>query len=412
MPSFSYVGRSGDGARVEGTIDGATLSAAAGDLAARGIVPVDIREAAAKAAPGGGSANVSFGAAKVQAIDVMLFSRQLYTLLRAGVPIMRALLGLQESSASRAMVDVIRDVRGSLDAGRELSSSLARHPRVFTPFYLSMVKVGELTGQLEEIFLRLFEHLDFERFMRDQVKAAVRYPIFVIATMALALVVVNIFVIPAFAQVYKGFKAELPLMTKVLIGFSNFTVDYWPAMLGGVVAGVVAFKWWTSTRDGRYKWHRMILSFPIAGKIIRKATLARFARSFALAMTSGVPVVQAMSVVAQTVDNDYIADKVNSMRSHVERGESVLRSAIAVGIFTPIVLQMLAVGEESGALDDMMREVAEMYQREVEYELKNLSAQIEPILIVCLGVLVLILALGIFLPIWDLGRVALGKGNG
>jgi MSHA biogenesis protein MshG len=164
-----------------------------------------------------------------------------------------------------------------------------------------------------------------------------------------------------------------------------------------------------STPEGRLAWHRLKLRLPIAGKIVRKATLARFARSFALAARSGVPIVQALTVVAQTVDNDYIAGKIAAMREGVERGESVLRSAVASGVFTPVVLQMVAVGEESGALDDMMDEIGQMYQREVEYELKGLSAQIEPILILCLGVLVLILALGIFLPIWDLGSVALGK---
>jgi len=173
-----------------------------------------------------------------------------------------------------------------------------------------------------------------------------------------------------------------------------------------LVGIVFAFRAWVATPMGRYLWDRTKLRVPIAGKIVEKATLARFSRSFALAVRSGVPVVQAMSVVAQTVDNVFIADKIEKMREGVERGESVLRTAISARVFTPIVLQMVAVGEESGALDDMMEEVADMYQREVEYELKNLSQQIEPILIVALGILVLVLALGIFLPIWDLGKVA------
>jgi len=259
------------------------------------------------------------------------------------------------------------------------------------------------------VFLRLFNHLEFEQFMREQVKAAIRYPSFVVGAMALAIVIINIFVIPAFAKIYQGFKTELPLITKGLIAFSNFMVDYWPLMLGALVAAVFAFRSYVRTESGRLEWDRFKLKIPVAGKIVLKATLARFARSFSLAIRSGVPAVQALVMVAHTVDNEYVAGRIDGMRDGVERGENILRTATAAGIFTPIVLQMVAVGEESGALDDMMAEVADMYQREVEYELKTLSSQIEPILIVALGGLVLLLALGVFLPMWDLGSAAFGK---
>jgi len=410
MPNFAYKGRSAGGDLVEGVLEGATAGAVADALLGRGLTPVEIREtrrsAGDKAGPG---LEINLFKPKVEHIDILLFSRQLHTLLKAGVPIMRALMGLQESSTNPGMKDVIRDVRESLEAGRELSVSLARHPKVFSSFYISMVRVGEATGLLEEIFLRLFEHLEFERFMREQVKSALRYPMFVVLAMAAAIVVINIFVIPAFAKVFKGFGAELPLMTRILLGFSDFMVTWWPAMLIGVIAAVVAFRAWVATPEGRYRWEAIALRIPIAGKIVHKAAMARFARSFALGTRSGVPVMQSLANSAQTVDNSYIAKRIDGMRETVERGESVLRAAIAASFFSPVVLQMIAVGEESGALDDMMDEVGGMYQREVEYELKTLGAQIEPILIVCLGVLVLILALGVFLPMWDLGKVALGK---
>ena len=183
--------------------------------------------------------------------------------------------------------------------------SLARHPKVFTPFYLSMVRVGEMTGRLEEVFLRLFDHLEFERFMREQVKSALRYPSFVIMAMAVAMLVVNILVIPAFAKVFAGFGAELPLMTRILIGFSNFMVAWWPHCCVGIVAAVFGFNVVASApATAGYIWDSFKLQIPIAGKIVRKATLARFARSFALASRSGVPIVQALTIVAQTVDND------------------------------------------------------------------------------------------------------------
>ena len=403
MGYFAYKARNSGGGLVQGVLESPDSGAAASQLFSLGIMPVEITPTAAPAAPGEGALDQLFKE-KVTQLDLMLFSRQMYTLLKAGVPIMRALAGLQESTTNKTFKKVVQDIRESLDAGRELSPSLARQPGIFTPFYVSMVRVGEMTGQLEEVFLRMFHHLEFEKFMREQVKSATRYPSFVIATMGVAIVIINLFVIPAFAKVYKGFNAELPLMTQILIGFSNFMVAWWPAMLVGLVGVVVGFRWWVGTPAGKLKWDEVKLRFPVAGKIILKATLARFARSFALASSSGVPVVQALSTVAQTVDNDFIARKIEKMREGVERGEAVLRTAVASGVFTPVVLQMLAVGEESGALDDMMQEVAEMYQREVEYELKTLSSQIEPILIITLGVMVLILALGVFLPMWDLGK--------
>jgi len=410
MPNFAYKGRDATGKAVSGILEGSDPNGVAGALVGQGITPLQIKPTAAKAGDGGGFDLKRLFEEKITSGDISLFTRQLYTLLKAGVPIMRALMGLQESSQKRSMRTMIQDVRNSLDSGRELSLSFARHTKVFSPFYVAMVKVGELSGQLEEIFLRLYHHLEFEGFMRQQVKSALRYPSFVVVAMVAAVVIVNIFVIPAFAKVFQGFGAELPLMTRVLLNFSNFMVAWWWLMLGGAGAAVFTFNSWTATIAGRLAWDRLKLKLPIAGKIVQKATLARLSGSMALALRSGVPVVQAMAVVAQTVDNDFIARKVDGMRDNIERGESVLRSAIHAGVFTPVVLQMIAVGEESGALDDMMQEVSDMYQREVEYELKTLSAQIEPLLIAFLGVLVLILALGIFLPIWDLGKVATGKG--
>ena len=408
MPFFAYKGRDRGGQLVDGVQEGADSATVAGQLSATGITPIEIESTSAPR-PAGPGLLERLGEKKVGHTEVLLFCRHMYTLLKAGVPIMGALKGLQESAVNKTFAGVVQDIRENLDSGHELSVCLTRHPRVFDPFYVAMVRVGEVTGTLEEVFLRLFTHLEFEQFMRDQVKSAVRYPTFVVATMGIAIVIINIFVIPAFARVYQGFKTELPAMTKALIAFSNFTMAYWPVMLGILLAAIYAFRRYIGTERGRLKWDEFKMNIPVAGPIVLKATLARFARSLGLAIRSGVPAVQALSMVARTVDNVYVARKIEGMREGVERGESVLRTATATGVFTPIVLQMVAVGEETGALDDLMAEIADMYQREVEYDLKNLAAQIEPILVVGLGVLVLILALGVFLPIWDLGTAALGK---
>ena len=408
--NFAYTGRSTEGA-VSGVLEGASASAVADVLMARGVTPLTIRQAAGGARPAG-DAKPGFDLQqwllpKVQPVDMLLFSRQLHTLLKSGVPILRALAGLQESAPNERMKQTLQQVRTSLGSGLDLSMALAQHATVFDSFYVALVRVGEMTGQLEAVFLRLFHHIEFEMFMGQQIKSALRYPMFVMAAMAAGVTVINVMVIPAFATVFASFGAELPLATRLLMATSRFMIDYGWLLVIGSVGGVWALKRWTATKPGRLAWDRLKLRLPLAGKIIRKGMLARFSRSFALSLKSGVPVEQALSVVAQTVENAHISQKVEGMRASVERGESILRSAAAAGVFTPIVLQMIAVGEETGAVDEMMDEVADLYTNEVQYELKTLGQQIEPIMIVFLGVMVLVLALGVFLPVWDLGRVAL-----
>ncbi|MEN9868727.1 MAG: hypothetical protein RL748_4317 [Pseudomonadota bacterium] len=409
MPFFAYKARDNEGKLIQGVVEGGDSAVVADQLFSNGLIPVEINLTKTPPLSGDLSFWQRVTEKKVTSMDVQLFSRQMYTLLKAGVPILRGLAGLQESSVSKSFSRVLKDIRESLDAGRELSAAMRRHPTVFSTFYLSMVRVGELTGRLEEVFLRLFDHLEFDREMRARVKSALRYPMFVVAAMIVAMVVVNLFVIPAFVKVFASFHAPLPLMTRILIATSKFTVDYWPILLLGLIATVVGATMYVRTPDGLYRWDRLKLRLPIAGKILLKGTLARFARSFALSSRSGVPIVQALNVVAATVDNAYLSSRVEQMRDGVERGESILRTAVHAGVFTPVVLQMIAVGEETGDLDELMDEIAQMYEREVDYELKTLSAQIEPILIIFMGIMVLVLALGIFLPIWELGRAALHK---
>jgi len=407
MPFFSYKGRNNKGEMVKGLLDSLNASALAKHLLSIDITPIEITPSSKPVQNFDWSANLF--EERIEPLDVMMFSRQMYTLLKAGIPIMNALSGLLSSTKNKALVKVISEIRLSLDSGRELSAALNFHPKVFSSFYVSMIRIGESTGMLDKVFLRLFDHIEFEKFMRDQIKAALRYPQFVMIAMMVAIVVVNVFVIPIFAKVFQGLGADLPLMTRILLNFSDFMVSYWPYLVGGFVASVISFRSYISSDKGRYQWDSFKLKSPIIGPIIQKATMARFARSFSLAIKSGVPIMSGLSLVAQTVDNDFIAQKVEQMRLGVERGESILRTATNAGVFNPLVLQMIAVGEESGALDDLMEEIAEMYQRDVEYEIKTLGAKIEPVMIVFLGMLVLILALGIFLPIWDLGKASMHK---
>jgi len=226
--------------------------------------------------------------------------------------------------------------------------------------------------------------------------------------MAIAIVILNVFVIPVFAKVFAGFNAELPLITRGLIGFSNWMVAWWPLLLALLAGAGVVIRGYLRTPEGRYRWDARKLKLPIVGDIILKATLARFARSFALSSQSGVPLVQALTVVAQTVDNAFIGSRIEQMRDGIERGESISRCAAATGVFTPVVLQMINVGEETGERDNLLFEIAGMYERDTDYAIKGLSASIEPVLLTVIGIFVLILALGIFLPLWNLGQAARG----
>ena len=412
MAMFDWRGRNNRGEAVQGQLEAMTEGGVADQLMAIGVSPVHIALAKAVASADAESWLAKLNRKPVVDEDLMIFSRQMYTLNKAGVPILRAFAGLQASATKPAMVDLLKDIRASLDQGRELSAALMRHQALFGAFYISMIRVGEMTGRLTEVFMRLNEHMEFERDVRERIKQAMRYPIFVMIAMGIAIVILNIFVIPVFAKVFAGFNAQLPLITRGLLGFSSWMLAWWPLLLAMMFGASMLIKAYLRTPEGRYRWDARKLKLPIIGEIILKATLARFARSFALSSQSGVPLVQALTVVAQTVDNAYIGSRIEQMRDGIERGESISRCAAATGVFTPVVLQMINVGEETGELDNLLFEIAGMYERETDYNIKGLSAAIEPILLAVIAVLVLLLALGVFLPLWNMGQAAMGKGGG
>lgn len=406
MPLFQYKGRNQRGEAVRGHLEAVSPDAVALQLMNSGVIPIDIGVAQAREDVFAALKARLAASTRITLTDLSLFSRQMYTLLKAGVPIMQALRGLRDSTQNPALAKVIAGIGESLDTGLDLTSALRRHPRVFSPLYVNMVQVGETTGSLQEVFLQLSIYLEREKDTRDRIKSATRYPGFVVAAMVIALFIINMFVIPTFAKVFAGFRIELPMATKMLIASSNFTVAYWPAMLMTIIVAFFALRYYLRTPEGRYRWHKMKLRVPVIGRVIYKATLGRFARALAVMMKSGVPLVQGMTVISRAVDNDYISDRIVQMRDGVERGETIARTAAATGMFPPLVIQMIAVGEDTGSVDDLMLNVAEYYEREVDYDIANLSTALQPILIVFLSALVFILALGVFLPMWDLVQVA------
>lgn len=409
MPLFQYKARGPRGDAISGTMEAGSSDAVATQLLDSNITPVEIVPASAEK---NGSADIDLRRlfpVKVRITDLIQFSRQMYSLTKAGVPMLSALAGLARTTRNPTLAQAIRDITASLESGRDLATSMSQHPEVFSVFYVSMIRVGETSGQLDHIFLQLGRYLERDKKTRDQIKSATRYPMFVIGAVVLAIAIINIFVIPAFANMFARFGADLPVPTQVLIATSNFTLNHWPGMLVTLIALMVGLRYYVKTEDGRFKWDRMKLKLPLVGGIIYRATLARFTRLFSMSSRAGVPLITALNVVARALDNAYVEERVLNMQAGIERGDSITRTAAATGMFDSLVLQMMSVGEETGSIDELLHEVAEYYDVEVEYDIEKLSASIEPILTVFIGIIVLILALGVFLPMWDLAGVALRK---
>jgi len=409
MPKFHYQGRDAKGDAVSGELDGLNQGAAANELSRRGITPVRIAEVAEQASDGI-NINITLFKKRVNLDELIIFCRQMYALSKAGIPIIRAMKGLADSTKSEVLKETLMDVAHRLESGINLASSMQAHPDVFSELFISMIHVGENTGQLEEAFKQLSESLEMERDTRKRVKQATRYPTMVISAIFIALFIVNIFVIPKFASVFKKFGADLPWPTQVLVATSEFCLNYWWLIIGVIVLAIYGFKAWVKTDKGHYEWDRRKLGFPVVGVLFEQIALSRFTRNFAMMLSAGMPITHALAIAAEASGNRFIGQRILDMKIGIERGDSLLRTARATEIFTPLVLQMMAVGEETGAIDSLLNEVADFYDEEAEYSLKRLSESIEPILIVAMGGIVLVLALGVFLPIWDLGQAAMGRG--
>lgn len=402
---FEYKARGRGGEALAGVIEAPSKEAVATQLTTQGVTPIQIL--AKSGVPTEKSSVLERFRQRPPNIDDLIFlSRQMYALMKAGVPMLRSIGGLSESARNERLREVLRKIRDDLESGRTLSASLARHPRVFSSLYVSIMQVGETTGQMDDAFLQMARYLEQEKHTRARIRQAMRYPVIVLGAISIAIVIINLMVIPAFAQMFANARLELPWATKLLLAVSAFFVNYWPHMLVGLFGGIWLLKRYLRTAHGAYRWDRLKLRLPIIGPIVLRSILARFSRAFAISFKAGVPLVAALTTVSNAVDNHFVGDKVRSMRNGIERGDSLTRTAAATGLFTTVILQMLSVGEETGSVDAMLLEAADFYEREVDYDLKYLSDALEPILIAGVGVMVLILALGVFLPMWDMAQIA------
>lgn len=401
MALFNFKGRNAEGRLVSGNLDAATSDAAANQLLGRGITPISLDEQKEEL-----SLTERFERAtnsgKVEPVDLIMFSRQMFTISKSGIPLIKGLKGLSASIKNYTFKSALDDIVSRLETGVELSNAMRFHPKIFNNLYVSLVSVGENSGRLDLVFKQLSDYLERDMNTTKSIKSALRYPTFVLLALSVAIIVINVKVIPAFAGLFAQFNAQLPLPTRVLIGISDFFVAYWMYVLIAIVGAVYWFKTYIESPDGSRWWGKKKLGLIVVGNIIERASLARYARSFGLMLNAGLPISNALELCARAIDNNYLGDKIRGIRAGIERGEGLYPTHVASGMFTPLVLQMISVGEESGQVDALLFEIAEFYEREVDYDTKKLGDRIEPIMIIIMAGFVAVLALGIFLPMWDM----------
>lgn len=402
MPSFQYRARDKEGALITGKIDAVSLPEVETNLDRMGLIPIRI---------GGESEAARFVSLlktpfqKITPQDVILFSRQLATLFGAGVPLLKALNTLEKQAISTAFAEVIKEIRLYVEGGGTLSAAIARHPSVFPEFFPHMIEAGEAGGILDAVLERMATMLEKNAENKARVKSATLYPKIVVGAIIIAVIILMNFVVPRFAAMYASFKIDLPLPTRILILLSGVFSAYWYYLFIFVSGVYGAFRFYLTTVNGRRQWDRLRLGFPIFGPIILKATLSRFCRVLGALYRSGLPILQSLDISSRAIENTAISAEVKAIEGGVRAGKSLSEPMTKTAYFPPLIIQMTAVGEETGNLDAMLDKAAQYYETEVDSAIRNLTTTIEPILLAFIFGMVLFLALAIFLPMWDILKV-------
>lgn len=398
MPFFSYRARNRTGALVTGNVDAANKAAAEINLDKMGLIPLSVKPA--KKSIKLPDINLLFQTITPQ--DIILFSRQLATLFTAGIPLTRALFTLETQLSNKKLTAIVKTVREDVEGGATFANALKKHPHVFDETYYSMVEAGEAGGILDNILERLASMKERIQEINSKVKSATLYPKIVVGAILIAIVILMTFVVPKFARLYSNFNVPLPLPTRILITLSNFFSSYWYLAAIAIIAPIVTFKWYIKTGAGHYNWDKWKLNIPIFGPFSQKATMSRFARIFGALYKSGLPILQSLDIVSRVTDNRLISKAVKDIENDIRGGKSLSELMEQSRLFPPMVVQMTRVGEETGALDDMLEKVAQYYDQEVDHTVRNLTTSLEPILLGVIFGMVLFLALAIFLPMWDI----------
>ena len=403
MPTFKYRVRDRSGKAIAGTIEAPTIQMAGDQLYSLGYLPISIEEMRETI-----SLNLSDiwkRFQKVKLEELIVFSQQLSTLYKAGLPLLTGLAGITEQVKNEKLKGILKEIHGEIEGGSTLHGAMAKYPEVFSSVYVNMVRAGETSGMLGESLDRFVAFSDRELRTRQRVNEATRYPKIVIVSVLIAFAVLVSFVIPRFAQVFSRFNTPLPLPTRIMIGINNIFQNYWYLILVAVIAIPFLLIRYTRTEKGKYLWDRLKMRIPVFGPLFLLVALSRFAYTFVMLNRSGLPILQTLEITSSTINNIHLSESIEEISRKVKEGSSLADAMRESGRFTPLVLQMVSVGEVSGGLDEMLMRVAEYYDIEVDNTIKKLSTYIEPFLTLFLGVVVLFLALAVFLPWWNMASL-------
>jgi len=401
MPSFRYKARDRQGTAVKGTMEAENPTVVAELLFKDGYIPISIERRGSeqdllKRLP-------RVGRVKVE--DLIFFTRQLATLLKVGIPILDAFDTLARQTGNRTLRRIILDLIREVEAGSSLSQAFGQHPEAFSEVYVNTIRAGEAGGFLDLVLERLASLLEREAETKAKIKAATRYPLFVVTAIAFAFSIIILFVVPKFALLYGAFKTALPLPTRIAIALNRVVQQYWPFATGGIVALVVALRFSLRTPPGRLRWDHLKLRLPVIGPLVAKLTLSRFAHILGVLTRSGIPILKALELTSRAVGNAALSLAIEGISREVEKGRPLAQPMAGDPLFPPLLVQMVAVGEKTGELDELLQRISSHYDREADYTIKNLATALEPILLLVVGAMVFFLALAVFLPMWDMVKL-------
>jgi len=404
MPAFAYKAKMLSGGLTEGKVEAKDKRAAMEQLRGQKLIPLEIFESTQSLVDI--ISNLNPFKPKVKPKELVLFSRQLSTLVSAGVPLVQGLSILEEQVESKVFKVIVHTIREDIEAGQSITDALSKHPGTFEELYVSMIKAGEVGGILDVILERLSSYLEATEELKGKVKSAMMYPL-VVSTIASGVTVfLLIFVIPTFQKIFSGFGAELPVITQLVIAISEFLKKFWYLLIIIPVGLISGLRYYRKTEGGKLTTDKLLLMMPIFGLILKKVAVAKFTRTLSTLIKSGVPILQALETVAKTAGNKVIEIAVLTSRESIKEGERIATPLKKAQVFPPMVVQMVAIGEETGNLDAMLAKIADFYDQEVDAAVKGLTSMIEPLIIVAMGVVIGFIVIAMFLPMFSLGELA------
>ncbi|MHC4662580.1 MAG: type II secretion system F family protein [Planctomycetota bacterium] len=416
MPDFKYQAKTVDGKKVNGTLTAVNEGEAVGELRRQNLIVISLAERGAKAKKeaGGGFFSLSIGGkkspkARVKMKDLVVFTRQLATMISAGIPLLEGLEILAEQAEDPGFKHVLMAIVDSVRSGSDLSQSLAQHPKVFEDIYINMIKAGEASGQLDEILNRLSEYMEAAEKLKREIKSAMTYPVVSLVLILGITIFLLVFIVPRFAEIFRSLNAKLPTPTKILITVSEFMQSSWYIWMPGMIGLIIVLIAYSKTEKGGYQMDWLKLHAPVFGPLFRKIAISRFARTFATLIRSGVPILGALEIVANTAGNRIVRDAVLEASESVRQGEPLGTPLAKSKVFPPMVTRMISIGERSGSLESLLEKISEFYDNEVSATVDALTSLIEPLMIGVMGFIVGGIVMAVFLPIFKMGQALGGK---